>query len=77
MNTQAREATLYTLADCAYCEMLKLRLLHERITYLEVDDPAVIRQKGFETVPRLVISGHTFSFDQAIAWLNQRGRPAS
>lgn len=74
MHTQAMETILYTGEDCVYCTMLKLRLAHEKIGYTEVTDAGLIRELGFETVPRLQISGRTMDFDQSVAWLNSQDR---
>lgn len=64
--------TLYTMDNCVYCDMLKLRLQHEQLSYQEIKDQSEIESRGFETVPQLQVSGQTMDFNQAIAWLNSR-----
>lgn len=65
--------TLYTMDDCSYCTMLKLRLSCEGIQYEEIKDESVIAEKGFATVPQLEVGEQTLDFNKAIAWLNERG----
>ena len=64
---------LYTMDDCVYCTMLKLRLSCEGIQYEEIKDESVIAEKSFATVPQLEVDGQTLDFNQSIAWLNGRG----
>ncbi len=76
MHSQAMETILYTMDDCVFCVMLKMRLAHERIAYREINDQGQARELGFETLPRLVMDGQTMDFDQAVAYLNRRARRA-
>ena len=65
--------TLYTMDNCPWCEILKKRLTHANIDYVENKDAQVIREKGFKTVPRLEFpNGKLMDFEQAISWVNEQ-----
>lgn len=61
---------LYSMDDCPWCDILKQRLNHKKIEYKEIKDEELIREKGFETVPRLDVNGEVMDFAESIAWVN-------
>lgn len=63
---------LYSMDDCPWCDILKMRLKHAEIEYEEIKDMEIIQAKGFKTVPRLQFpDGLLMDFEQAIAWVNK------
>ena len=64
---------LYTMDNCPWCNMLKKRLTHEGIAFVENKNTVEILSRDFKTVPQLEIEPDVFvDFEGAIKWLNSR-----
>lgn len=63
--------TLYS-THCPKCKILEKKLTDKHIEYSEVNDTNTMIEKGFMTVPMLVVDDKTMDFAQANQWINER-----
>ena len=59
---------LYT-THCPQCKVLALKLKNKDIAYQEVDDVAVMQEKGFMSAPKLEVDGVVYDFKDAVKWV--------
>ena len=50
--------------------MLEKKLKQKNISYEEVNDIEIMKEKGYLTVPVLEIDGASMDFKQAVDWIN-------
>ena len=60
---------LYT-THCPKCSVLEKKLKQKNISYEEVNDIEIMKEKGYLTVPVLEIDGASMDFKQAVDWIN-------
>ena len=60
---------LYT-THCPKCSVLEKKLKQKNISYEEVNDIEIMKEKGYLTVPGLEIDGASMDFKQAVDWIN-------
>lgn len=63
------QVILYT-THCPQCKVLETKLKNKDISYTEVTDVNIMRQKGFMSVPYLEVDSQVFSFSEAVTWVN-------
>ena len=63
------DIVLYS-THCPKCRVLEKKLQQKGITYQEVNDIAIMQEKGFLSVPILEVDGKIFNFKQANDWIN-------
>ena len=63
------DIVLYS-THCPKCCVLEKKLQQKGITYQEVNDIAIMQEKGFLSVPILEVDGKIFNFKQANEWIN-------
>ena len=61
--------TLYT-THCPKCMVLEKKLKIKNIEFETVTDEAIMREKGYMSVPVLEVDGQVLEFAAANAWLN-------
>lgn len=67
--------TLYSMDNCPWCDLVKMRLGFANIEYNEVKDIEVIKAKQFATVPQLELpTGKILDHNETIAWINTRNK---
>jgi hypothetical protein len=49
--------------------VLELKLKQKNITYEEVSDMGVMKEKGFKSVPQLEVDGVVYDFKEAVEWI--------
>lgn len=63
------EITLYS-THCPRCNVLEKKLQQKKIDYKEINDTAIIEQKGYLSVPVLEVNGKSMNFKEAVDWVN-------
>lgn len=63
------EVILYS-THCPKCVVLEKKLNQKSISYEEVNDVKIIREKGFLSVPMLEVDGEIMDFKTANNWIN-------
>lgn len=66
------DVILYT-THCPKCNVLSQKLEKKKITFSCVQDIDVILEKGFKTVPVLVVDNKAMEFLEANSWINSIG----
>ncbi len=57
---------------CPKCNVLEKKLKQKNISYEEVNDIGVMKEKGYLTVPVLEVDGKSMDFRTANDWINLR-----
>ena len=57
---------------CPKCRVLETKLKQKGINYQEVNDVAIMQEKGFDFVPVLEIDGVVYSFKEAVEWIGEK-----
>lgn len=65
------KVTLYS-THCPKCNVLKAKLDQKNIDYEEVDDMLIMREKGFQSVPKLEVDGTVYEFTEAVQWIREQ-----
>lgn len=60
---------LYT-THCPNCRVLESKLKSKNLSYTEVTDVEVMKNKGFFSVPYLEVDDQLLSFVEAVKWVN-------
>ena len=60
--------TLYS-THCPKCNVLETKLKQKNINYTEVNDMAVMQEKGFDFMPMLEVDGVVYNFKDAVEWI--------
>ena len=63
------EITLYS-THCPRCNVLEKKLQQKNIVYEEINDTAIMEQKGYLSVPILEVNGKSMNFKEAVDWIN-------
>lgn len=63
------DVILYT-THCPKCNVLSQKLIKKDIKFSEVCDVEIICEKGFKTVPVLVVDSKVMEFLEANSWVN-------
>lgn len=57
---------------CPRCSVLEKKLKQKGIDYNEVNDVAIMEEKGYLSVPVLEVDGKIMDFKEANDWINKR-----
>lgn len=57
---------------CPQCEILEEKLRVKNIPYTEVNDVALMLNKGIKNVPVLEVNGETMDFLKACEWVKKQ-----
>lgn len=60
---------IYTVPDCGFCKVLKLKMDAKQISYQEINDIELLIEKGFTQAPVLEIDGTMKNYKQAMEWV--------
>ena len=63
------QITLFS-THCPRCVVLEKKLKQKGIDYNEVNDVAIMEEKGFLTAPVLEVDGKIMDFKEANDWIN-------
>ena len=63
------EITLYS-THCPRCNVLEKKLQQKNISYEEINDVEIMKEKGYLTVPILEVDGKSMDFKAANDWIN-------
>lgn len=63
--------TLYKTNTCPNCKMLKMLLDKKGISYQEITDIGIMKDKGISSIPVLEVDGELLDFHSAAAWVKQ------
>ena len=55
---------------CPRCCVLEKKLQQKKIDYKEINDTAIMEQKGYLSVPVLEVNGKSMNFKEAVDWIN-------
>ena len=61
--------TLYS-THCPQCKALEMKLNKKKIEYIVCDDENKMKELGFTSAPILDVDGTTYTFANAIKWVN-------
>lgn len=61
--------TLYS-THCPKCNVLEKKLKQKDISYEEVNDIEIMKEKGYLSVPVLEVDGIGMDFKEAVDWVN-------
>ena len=61
---------MYGLPTCSRCVVLKGKLRAKNIDFEYIDEPDVLIDMGFSSVPMLEVEGEVMDFTKAISWVN-------
>lgn len=61
--------TLFS-THCPKCNVLEKKLQQKNISYEEVNDVEIMKEKGYLTVPILEVDGMIMDFKTAVDWIN-------
>lgn len=65
--------TLYS-TECPKCKVLKKKLTEMNIDFTVSSDIDYLLSKGIKQAPVLDIDGNFMTFEDAIAWIKERGK---
>lgn len=63
------DITFYS-THCPKCNVLEKKMKAKNLSYAEVNDIDVMKEKGINTVPVLEINGEMMDFATANKWIN-------
>ena len=55
---------------CPRCNVLEKKLQQKKIDYKEINDTAIMEQKGYLSVPVLEVNGKSMNFKEAFNYVN-------
>ena len=55
---------------CPRCNVLEKKLQQKNISYEEVNDVEIMKEKGYLSVPVLEVDGKSMDFKEAVDWIN-------
>ena len=55
---------------CPKCNVLKKKMAAVGINYIEINDPAAIKEKGIVFVPVLEVNDKLYNFKEAVDYIN-------
>ena len=55
---------------CPRCNVLEKKLQQKKIDYKEINDTAIMEQKGYLSVPVLEVNGTSMNFKEAFNYVN-------
>lgn len=56
---------------CPKCNVLEKKLKQKNISYKEINDIEIMKEKGYLTVPVLDVDGTSMDFKTASDWINK------
>lgn len=59
--------------NCPRCNVLEKKLKQKNISYEEIEDIGIMKEKGYLTVPVLEVDGTSMDFKTAVDWINSLG----
>lgn len=65
------EVVLYS-THCPKCKVLESKLNQKGISYKEVNDVKIMREKGFMSAPNLEVNGVVYDFKEAVKWIGEQ-----
>ena len=65
------QVILYS-THCPRCKVLTTKLQQKHITYEEINDMEVMKNKGFKEAPKLEVDGVIMDFKQAVDWIEEQ-----
>jgi len=68
---ERRMITLYS-THCPQCKALEMKLNKKKIEYIVCDDENKMKELGFTSAPMLDVDGTTYTFANAIKWVNSQ-----
>lgn len=57
---------------CPRCNVLEKKLKQKNISYEEITDVEIMKEKGYLSVPVLEVDGVSMDFKTAINWINSQ-----
>jgi glutaredoxin len=57
---------------CPKCNVLESKLNQKGISYEEVNDVKIMREKGFMSAPNLEVNGVVYDFKEAVKWIGEQ-----
>ena len=57
---------------CPKCNVLESKLNQKGISYEEVNDVKIMREKGFMSAPNLEVNGVDYDFKEAVKWIGEQ-----
>lgn len=63
------KVTLFS-THCPKCNVLEKKLKQKNISYKEVNNIEIMKEKGYLTVPVLEVNGTSLDFKTACDWIN-------
>lgn len=66
------DVILYT-THCPKCNVLSQKLIKKNIKFSEIQDLNIIFEKGFKSMPVLVVDGKIMEFLESNSWINSIG----
>lgn len=64
------QIVLYS-THCPKCNVLEKKLKQKNISYKEINDIEIMKEKGYLTVPVLDVDGTSMDFKTASDWINK------
>ena len=65
------QVILYS-THCPRCKVLTTKLQQKNITYEEINDMEVMKNKGYKEAPKLEVDGAIMDFKQAVDWIKEQ-----
>ena len=63
---------LYSIPRCPHCKTVKEILTDNNVSYEEIVDIELMKQKGFYSAPMLEIGWLTMSYEEVLAWAKDK-----
>lgn len=63
--------TLYS-TNCPKCKVLESKLQKSNIAYEVNHDVELMREKGFDFLPKLEVDGTVYNFKEAVDWIGEQ-----
>ena len=63
---------IFYSTHCPRCMILEKKLAQKNISYEEINDVEIMKEKGFLAVPLLEVDGEIMDFVAANKWINQQ-----
>ena len=65
------KVTLYKSPTCPQCKVLKMKLEKKGIPFEEINDEAIMAQRGVKSIPQLEVDGVRYTtVGEANKWIN-------
>ena len=67
------EMVILYSTHCPKCQVLEKKLRDKGIEFKIETDVEIMIEKGYLTVPALVVDGKEYQFSEAVTWVNESG----